>query len=214
MRTERTDGRLARGRRTREVVLDAAIARASVDGLAGLSLGQLADSLGVSKSGLFSHWPDKEALQLAAIDHARAQWTDLISRPAVRAPRGVRRLFALHEARLSFYASEILPGGCFFHAVQADFDDKPGPVNTRIAEAKSDWLAFIASLAAKAVELGELRADTDPEQLAFEIEALGQCVIAHSRLVDDDSAYTRSRLAVLHRLRELATDPSILPEEQ
>ena len=95
-----TDGRLARGERTRTAVLDQALRLATVDGLDGLSLSQVADALGVSKSGLFAHWRSKESLQLAVIEHARAQWTGEVIRPALQAPHGVRRLWALHDRRL------------------------------------------------------------------------------------------------------------------
>ena len=65
------DGRLVRGQRTRTAVLDQALLLTTVAGLDGLSLSQVADALGVSKSGLFAHWRSKEALQIAVIDHAR-----------------------------------------------------------------------------------------------------------------------------------------------
>jgi len=91
------DGRIARGGQTRSVVLEAAVALASVDGLEAMSLARLADAAGVSKSGLFAHWPDKEILQLAVIEHAVRQWLDEIVTPALSAPRGIRRLWALHE---------------------------------------------------------------------------------------------------------------------
>jgi AcrR family transcriptional regulator len=107
------DGRIARGERTRVAVLDAAVAMASVDGLEAMSLARLADATSVSKSGLFAHWPDKESLQLAVVAHAARQWTDHVIAPALAAPRGVRRLWALHECRLAFYAAGTLPGGCW-----------------------------------------------------------------------------------------------------
>ena len=53
------DGRMVRGGQTRSAVLEAAVALASVDGLEAMSLARLADAAGVSKSGLFAHWPDK-----------------------------------------------------------------------------------------------------------------------------------------------------------
>ena len=99
------DGRLARGERTRAAILDSAVMLATEVGLDGLSLGQLADRLGVSKSGLFAHWRSKEELQLATIDRAREQWANAIVLPALKAPRGIRRLWALHDQRISFYRS-------------------------------------------------------------------------------------------------------------
>jgi AcrR family transcriptional regulator len=207
-----TDGRLARGTRTRTAVLDAAVATASVHGLEGMSLGRLAGSLGVSKSGLFAHWPDKERLQLEVVAHARRQWIEHIVQPALAAPRGLPRLWALHENRLHFYEQAVLPGGCFFAAVGSEFDDRPGPVRDAIAEAVAEWFNLLTDVARQAVAIGHLPPTTDPAQLAFEIKALGE-VVAHCRLMPATHGMHYARRGVLDRLRALATDPSVLPEE-
>lgn len=208
-----SDGRLERGERTRTAVLDAAVATASVSGLDGMSLAQLAGTLGVSKSGLFAHWVDKADLQLAVVDRARQQWTERIVEPALREPRGLPQLWALHEGRMAFYSDEVLPGGCFFAAVSPEFDDRPGAVRDRIADAMRTWHQLLVRLIAKSIELGQLRADSDPELLAFEIQACDEAVVRHGRLLGSERAVELSRRAVLQRLRALATDPSVLPEE-
>ena len=207
------DGRLARGGQTRTAVLEAAVALASVDGLEAMSLARLADAAGVSKSGLFAHWPDKEILQLAVIEQAVRQWMEEVVRPALSAPRGIRRLWALHERRLAFYAAGTLPGRCFFVATEAEFDDRPGPVRDALAAAIGDWYRLIRTVAAQAVELGELRVDTDISQLAFEIQALGEAAVTTSRLLQTEQGTAFSRRAVLSRLRALSPTPELLPEE-
>ncbi|MGN9837505.1 TetR/AcrR family transcriptional regulator [Nonomuraea sp. H19] len=207
------DGRRLRGMRSRETVLQQAVELASIDGLAGLSLGRLAAATGISKSGLFAHWRDKEQLQLDAVEWATRQWTEQVAEPALRAPAGVRRLFALHEARLTFYGDGVLPGGCFFFAVQAEFDDRPGAVRDRLARAMSEWQEFIRRLVVAAVERGELVESVDPAQLAYEIDALGEMVIIHSRLLDGPPALVRARRGVLQRLRALSPHPELLPED-
>jgi hypothetical protein len=63
----------------------------------------------------------------------------------------------------------------------------------------------------QAIDPGEL-AGAEADQLAFEIEALGEAVIPQSRLLERDAVYARARRAVLDR-RALATDPDLLPEE-
>jgi AcrR family transcriptional regulator len=194
-------------------VLDAAVVLASTDGLAGMSLARLADALAVSKSGLFAHWPDKESLQLAVVDRAVLQWTDQIIRPALKEPRGIRRLWALHERRLAFYAADVLPGGCFFAATESEFADRPGAVRDGLAKAKGDWRLLLRTVAAQAVELGELRDDVDPGQLSFEIEALGDSVVTSSRLLRESDGSRYARRAVLDRLRTLTEVPGLLPEE-
>lgn len=208
-----SDGRLARGERTRVAVLDAAVAMASVDGLEAMSLGRLAEATVVSKSGLFAHWPDKESLQLAVVAHAVRQWTEHIVTPALAAPRGVRRLWALHEHRLAFYAARALPGGCFFVSTEAEFDDRPGPVRDAIMAAIADWHDLVRTVAAQAVELGELRMDTDVSQLAFEIQALGKSAVSCVWLFPAEQAAVYARRSVLDRLRSLSPVPELLPEE-
>jgi AcrR family transcriptional regulator len=204
---------MARGARTRTAVLNAAVAMASVDGLEAMSLARLADATAVSKSGLFAHWPDKESLQLAVVAHAVRQWTEHIVTPALGAPRGVRRLWALHERRLAFYAAGILPGGCFFAATETEFDDRPGPVRDALAAAIGDWLGLLRTVAVQAVELGELRADTDAAQLAFEIQALGDALVTSCRLLRAEHGSAHARKAVLDRLRALSPTPELLPKE-
>ncbi|TQS26350.1 TetR/AcrR family transcriptional regulator [Microbispora sp. KK1-11] len=207
------DGRRLRGLRSRETILRQAVELSSVEGLDGLSLGRLATATGVSKSGLFAHWRDKEQLQLDAVEWAVRQWTDQVVGPALRAPAGVRRLFALHEARLAFYGDGVLPGGCFFFAVQAEFDDRPGAVRDRLSRAMGEWQGLLRRLVAEAVTLGELTGGVDPAQLAYEIDALGEMVIIHSRLHDGAQALVHARRGVLERLRALCPDPALLPEE-
>ncbi|GAB3330729.1 TetR/AcrR family transcriptional regulator [Micromonospora halotolerans] len=206
------DGRVARGDRTRTAVLDTAVSMATEVGLDGLSLAQLADRLGVSKSGLFAHWRSKEALQLATVERAVTQWEERIVGPALRAPRGVRRLRALHEARIEFYAARVLPGGCFFANTDFEYNARPGPVRDRLAEAFARWTAFLERLVQEAVELGELPADLDVPQLAYEIDALGISAVMRSRLLDPDVTYQHARRGLLNRLRALCPDPALLPE--
>ncbi|MFI7120370.1 TetR/AcrR family transcriptional regulator [Amycolatopsis sp. NPDC049868] len=192
-------------------MLDTAVQLTSVEGLNGLSLGRLANELGVSKSGLFTHWPSKEHLQLAVVDRAKDIWLDRVVRPALRAPRGTRRLWALHEARLAYLTEEVDSGGCFFAAIQQEFGAQPGAVRDRLIELATAWGRFLYTLTTDAVTRGELRRDTDPELLAYEIEALGAASAAQSRLLEPDATFARARMAVLRRLRELSVDPALLP---
>ena len=78
-----TDGRLRRGDLTRRTVLKRAVDIASIQGLEGLSIGQLAADLEISKSGLFAHFGAKEELQLATIRAARRIYSDTVVAPAM-----------------------------------------------------------------------------------------------------------------------------------
>ncbi|WP_430784696.1 TetR family transcriptional regulator C-terminal domain-containing protein [Actinoplanes sp. G11-F43] len=207
------DGRLIRGERTRGAVLEQALPLATVSGLDGLSLSQVADALGVSKSGLFAHWRSKEALQLAVIDQARTQWTERVIRPALTAPAGVRRLWAVHLSRLAFYEARVLPGGCFFANAHFEFNARPGVIRDRLATEQTDWMTFLTGLATEAVTRGELRPGTDAGVLAYQTEALGVCAVMQAPVLGPETTYRHARRALHDHLRAVTTDPTILPEQ-
>ncbi|WP_213454597.1 TetR/AcrR family transcriptional regulator [Rhizomonospora bruguierae] len=209
----RVDGRLLRGERTRNAVLDAAVALATEAGLSGLSLGQLADRLGVSKSGLFAHWRSKEELQLATVERASEHFIEHIVVPALRAPRGVRRLWAMHEYKLAYERGAVLPGGCFFTNAQFEYDTRPGPIRDRLADALAQWMATLVRLSREAIDSGELRPEVSPQQLAFDVNAASAAVVYQARLLPAAEAFALARGGVLHRLRALCTDPDLLPED-
>jgi AcrR family transcriptional regulator len=202
-----------RGDRARVAILSTAMAVATVDGLDGLSLRQLATTLGVSKAGLFAHFASKEELQLATVDFAAARFEAVVVQPALAESNRLLRIWRCHQLRLDWIAAADLPGGCFFANAQFEFDMKPGPVRDRLARHCADWLAFLVRLVESAMRAGDLPPDVDARQLAFEIDAFGIAAIYRTRLISQDNSDLAARAAVLHRLRALATRPALLPQE-
>jgi AcrR family transcriptional regulator len=198
-----SDGRLERGERTRRQILDLAVHLASAEGLEGLSIGQLASKLKMSKSGLFASFGSKEDLQLATIERARQIFVDAVVRRAMMAPRGLPRLWALCDAWLDYAGRSVFRGGCFFAAVSAEFDSRPGPIRDRIAALMKEWLSTLSVAVRKAQEAGHLRADADPDQLAFEIHSLSMGANWAHQLHGDKGAFDRARAGIRQRLSAL-----------
>ena len=194
------------GAATREAILRLAADEASVSGLEGLSIGQLASGLGMSKSGLFAHFGSKELLQLATIEDARKRYVEAVLVPALGAPRGIRRLGALCESFLSYVERAVFPGGCFFAAAMAEFGGRePGPVRDKIAECQRQWAATLERSAAHGRQLGELTEACEPEQLAFELESVLLSANWYSHLHAESIYLDRARSAVRSRLEADAT---------
>lgn len=200
-----TDGRRARGERTRAAVLRRAADVASVEGLDGLSLGRLAADLAISKAGVFAHFGSKEDLQLATVDAAVDRFVAEVVAPALAKPAGLDRLRALCDRWLAYARAGVFPGGCFFLSVAAEFDARPGPVRDAVAEARRRWLGVYEAAVGDAQRLGQLDPGVDPATLAFELDALGMAANLHAQLCDDPSAYDRARAAMHARLRGVAT---------
>ncbi len=173
--TTPSDSSLRKGRsdgdKSRAAIVDAAAKLATTEGLGGLSIGRLADHIGMSKSGLFAHFGSKEELQLATIDAASQIFVREVMDP-VRDKHGIERLEAIGEMFLSYLERRVFPGGCFFAAAQAEFDTHSGPVREKLAEAHTRWLGYIERQVRAAQEAGEISADEDPAQLVFELKAM------------------------------------------
>ncbi|GAA3606105.1 TetR/AcrR family transcriptional regulator [Nonomuraea rosea] len=196
-----------RDERARNVILRRAADIASQDGLEGLSIGRLATDLGLSKSGLFGFFGSKEELQLATIRAAMGVYVNEVVQPALTVPPGLGRVRRLCENWLSYSQRRVFPGGCFFFAVTAEFDARPGRVRDAIAAAGLDWAAFVARAIDDARQLGELADDTDADQLAFELIAFLEAANVTSLLHDDANAYERARTAIRKRLDTAMTGP-------
>jgi AcrR family transcriptional regulator len=181
---------------TRRQIVDTAVAVASTDGLEGLTIGRLADEIGMSKSGLLGHFGTKEALQLAAFEEASEIFTrEVWARAAGEAP-GLPRLRAAVEAWVSYLERGVFPGGCFFAAASAELDDRPGVVRDRLAVSMRRWLDILAADAREAQRVGDLPPEPSPEQLAFEINGIVLGTNQGAQLFDDPETFARARTAL------------------
>lgn len=194
-----------KGERTRQAILEAAVDIASVAGLEGLTIGQLATRLSMSKSGLFAHFGSKEDLQLATVDTARSIFINAVIKPTFAAEHGLSRLWKLCDIWLAYVGGKVFRGGCFFAAAAAEFDSRPGPVRDRIAAIMKEWLALLAQIVGDAQHDRQLDQAVDPAQLAFEINALELAANWAFQLYGDKQAFDRARAATLERLHQHAT---------
>ena len=117
----------ADGVQTRQEILHAAASLATTRGLEGLSIGELAQHIGMSKSGLYAHFKSKEELELATIETAAEIFAREVLATAGAPPVGLARVWELCEAFLGHLERRVFPGGCFFAAVAAELDTRPGP---------------------------------------------------------------------------------------
>lgn len=184
---------MSKGAETRTAVLDAAITLASTVGLEGLTIGTLAEKVGMSKSGLFAHFSSKENLQRAVLDAAVERFVSLVIAPALKKPRGEPRLRALVDLWLAWSKQPFLPGGCVLLMASVELDDRPGPARDRLVSAQKDWLGTLAHAARIAIEEKHFRKDLDCDQLAHELFSIAYGYHFLRRIVDPHLAEKRAR---------------------
>jgi AcrR family transcriptional regulator len=192
----KTQSLQTKGERTRAAILDEALRLVSKAGLDGLTIGTLADATGMSKSGLFAHFGSREELLLAVLAHGEAHFGEVVFQPALAKPRGLPRLRAMFVNWLDWTESAELPGGCPMIGGAAEFDDKPGPVRDMLAAGQRTWIETLKRAVRQALEERQLRRETDPEQMAFEMFGIALVVHHHRRLLGYKKARERALTAL------------------
>lgn len=194
-----------KGERTRQSILERAVDLASLEGLERLTIGRLAEDLGMSKSGLFAHFGSKEDLQLAVIETAAERYIREIFTPALEQPRGYPRLMAICDSWLSYVRRGVFPGGCFFAAASFEFDGRPGAIRDTVRRLMNDWIGALEKAIRMAQDEGHLDPDVNPADLAFELNSLFFGANFAFYLRDDEEAIDRAGRAVRARLEALRT---------
>jgi AcrR family transcriptional regulator len=192
---------MSKGAETREAILETASRLARTVGLGGMTIGTLAASAELSKSGLYAHFKSKESLQLSVLEHTRARFVTEVLAPSLATPRGEPRVRALFENWLTWDGKE---GGCLFVAASSELDDQPGPVRDYLVQVQQDWLDALAEVFRTGLAEGHFRPGTDPDQFAFEEDGIMLSHHMSSRLLGDSlSADKASRAfeALLARAR-------------
>lgn len=206
---QRVDGRRARGDARRRAVLERATQLVSVQGLDGLTIGALAADSGHHKSSIATLFGDKEGLQLATVEAARAVFLEAVIEPARVHPRGAQRLAELLANVLMYSHERVFIGGCFFAATAADVDSKPGPVNDAVRSLLHEWYGYVAAQIRHAVSAGDLQVAPQGEaRLAFHLIALEEQANARSLLFDDSTPYGTAAAAIADLLELAGAQPS------
>jgi AcrR family transcriptional regulator len=190
----------ADGQRTREAIVRAAVSLAAVDGLEGLSIGNLAAALEMSKSGVYAHFDSKQDLQLSTVQEAERIFDAEVIGPALAAPPGLAQLVALCDAYFDHLLRRTFPGGCFFAGAALEMGTRPGPVKERVAAFQGRLTALVRQLVVAAIERSELPSDENADALTLELNGLILAANTSFVLRQDESAVTLARQIARRRL--------------
>ena len=175
---------------------------ASVMGLEGLSIGQLANRAGMSKSGLFGHFGSKEALQFAVLETVVEDFKIRVIGPALQEPTGEARLRKLFEGWMQWASDDDKTGGCPLMSASIELDDRPGQLRNYLVQQQIGWLDCIRRMAQKAVAEGVFKQGLDTAQFAFQFHSTGLGFNFSQRLLDDPQALARAKTALESLIRQ------------
>lgn len=201
---------LQKGQQTKLAIVEAALGLATQIGLEGLSIGVLAEVTHMSKSGVFAHFGSREELQISVIREYFSRFELEVFYPSLNEPRGLPRLKALFANWMKRVAVEI-QSGCIFISGAVEFDDRPGPVRDALANSVKTWLTALNRAVVQAKEVGDLRADADEQQIAFEIHGLILALHYEARFLKYPGSIARANKGFDHILSRYGNPEALKP---
>ena len=186
-----------KGQQTKAAIVDAALGLATQIGLEGLSIGAIAEVMGMSKSGVFAHFGSREELQISVVREYHTRFEEEVFFPAIQQRRGLPRLRAMFNNWMQRTSIEI-DSGCIYISGAVEFDDRTGPVRDALVGSVRTWLAAMDRAVVQAKEAGDLSADADEHQVAFEIHALILALHYEARFLKSPGSVARAHRGFDH----------------
>ena len=190
----------AEAAQTRVAIIDRAVETASIEGLEGVTVGKLADDLGMSKAGVIGHFGNKTELQRAALKKAQGTFLEAVWEPAADLPGGMPRLKTIADCWVNHLTNCPFPGGCFMTTMSVEWDARSGELHDEVVEGWQGWRELLVREARRAVKAGDLEAD--PQQVAFEMLAIAMGLNQSLQLLGDQRAPARARRALARLLEQ------------
>jgi AcrR family transcriptional regulator len=187
------DAKTQKSELTRAAIVGAGIDLASAEGLEAITLQAVADRIGLSKSGVFSRVGSREALQKAVIEEFGRRFLADVFVPAMQLPKGLPRLDAIVQRWIVRMRDVEAQTGCIYSAGAFELDDREGPLRDLLLGEITRWRAALRRTVLQAIDTGDLKPDTDAEQLVREMNALALGLIHDSRFLREPRAAERAQ---------------------
>jgi AcrR family transcriptional regulator len=203
--TDTTPKFMRKGEMTRAAILDVALGLASRDGLEGLTIGLLADKMNMSKSGVFAHFGSREDLQIEVLKLYHHHFEQEVFYPSMKEARGLPRLQSMFARWVKRVTMEIA-SGCIYISGAVEYDDRPGAIREELVGMVKAWQDALHRCVVQSVDMGHLRADTDPQQMVYEMYGLILALHHDARFIKRPGSVERAKVGFERLLKSSRTD--------
>jgi AcrR family transcriptional regulator len=196
-----------KGELTRQRVIEQAAPVFNQRGYWGSSLRDLMDVTGLEKGGIYNHFRSKDDLAAAAFEH-NVELMGARIRAALDGRRhAVDRLRAILDVYRGFAVDPPFAGGCPIMNAAVETDDTHPGLRQRVQKAMGRLRDdTVARVVARGVERGELRAGTDPHEVATVMVATLEGALMLSHLYGDPGNVTLATAHLDRYITSLATE--------
>lgn len=177
---------MGKAEQTRTRIISKAAQLFNLRGYSGTSISDIMQATGLEKGGIYNHFLSKDAIALAAFDHAYAVQSAYYAQ-AVKAVRGqpTLQLRAIIDAFAASFDTPAIAGGCVIMNTAIESDDAHPALRERASAAMDEWRGLIQRIITRGIDKGEFRPEIDPVTLANLIIGSLEGSLMMSKLYND-----------------------------
>ena len=185
-----------KGERTREHILNRGMLQSSQYGLSDITIGSISKLCGLSRTGVISHFNNKDDMQVAILQYAGRQFEDKVIKPSSHKDPFIRLkniLFLWIDWTMRVFPNEM--SSCPFVKALVEYEHREDSIVRQYAFSEQEkLLSFMAHLIEKAKKQNRIASDESSNDIAFDLYSLyvGGTVVSRLRPSADRLSHLRS----------------------
>ncbi len=189
----------SKGERTRQFIIEKTAPIFNRKGYAGTYLSDLERATGLTKGGIYCNFENKDDVALAAFDYNFGRVNDYVAKRILVHQNSVDRLLVYPQIYRDFLKIPFLQPGCPILNTSTEADDTHPELKAKAANALQYWKRAIENLVKSGIDRKEIKADTNPSEVAVVIMSLIEGVIMQAK-VTNKSTELRIAMDFLERI--------------
>ncbi|MFO7931248.1 MAG: TetR/AcrR family transcriptional regulator [Desulfosalsimonas sp.] len=173
--------------RTRRHIIEKAAPVINKKGAAGTSIADLAEATGLTKGGIYGNFSSKEELVAAVYDYHTETINRIFRKQTANAETPGQKIAAYPSFFSELYKFMTDYGGCPVLNTAAEADDTNPVLRRKVSGTVLSWKKQAADLIKAGIKTGEIKPDTDAEQIAALMLSLFEGAGVLARVTGDNS---------------------------
>jgi TetR/AcrR family transcriptional regulator, transcriptional repressor for nem operon len=151
---------MTKGEATRQRIIELSAPLFNQRGYEGCSMQEVMLVTGLEKGSIYRYFESKEALAIAAFQHACSSSPKLRTNDLGHIPGALGKLrYIIHRFATS---PSLMPGGCPLLNTAVDSDDGSPALRELVRLAFADWKKRLSAIVREGITQGEIRSDAKP----------------------------------------------------
>jgi TetR/AcrR family transcriptional repressor of nem operon len=172
----------SKSERTRQFIIEKTAPVFNEKGFAGTSMTDLTEATGLTKGSIYGNFANKDEVAVAAFTYNFSRVTEYIKEKILAEEHAVNRLLVYPRVYRNFLRIPFLKAGCPILNTSTEADDTHPELRTAAAKALQFWKTSIENQVKRGITRAEIKADTDPQQLAVIIMSMIEGAVMQAKV--------------------------------